>query len=67
MGGIINVITKNPVKAPLLSTDVFATSWGEFSADASVKFKTGKATGLLGVNYLTTITRLIKIKTDLRI
>ncbi|WP_152270392.1 TonB-dependent receptor [Agriterribacter humi] len=51
MGGIINVITKNPLKAPIVSADVFATSWREYSADASAKFKTGKVTGLLGVNY----------------
>ncbi|MFT3705484.1 MAG: TonB-dependent receptor [Agriterribacter sp.] len=51
MGGIINVITKNPLKAPLVSADVFATSWKEFSADASAKYKIGNATGLLGINY----------------
>ncbi|HTN09066.1 TonB-dependent receptor [Agriterribacter sp.] len=51
MGGIINVITKNPLKAPVISADIFATSWREYSADASAKFKMGKATGLLGVNY----------------
>lgn len=51
MGGIINVITKNPLKAPLVSADVFATSWREYSADASAKFKTGRFTGLAGVNY----------------
>lgn len=51
MGGIINVITKNPTRAPLISADVFATSWGEYSADASVKFIKRKTTSLLGVNY----------------
>lgn len=51
MGGIINVITKDPEKAPLASIDVHGTSWGEVSADASLKFKVGKSTGLLGVNY----------------
>ncbi|MCC6287307.1 MAG: TonB-dependent receptor [Chitinophagaceae bacterium] len=51
MGGIINVITKNPLKAPLVSADVFASSWQEYSVDAAVKFKTGPATGLLGINY----------------
>jgi outer membrane receptor for ferrienterochelin and colicins len=51
MGGIINVITKNPVKAPLVSADIFGTTWGELSADAGVKFNTGKATGLFGLNY----------------
>lgn len=51
MGGIINVITKNPLKAPLVSADIFATTWGEYSADASVKWKAGKAQSLLGINY----------------
>lgn len=52
MGGIINVITKNPVKAPLFSLDVFSTSWGEVNTDTSLKFKAGKkATSLLGINY----------------
>lgn len=51
MGGIINVITKNPLKAPIVSADIFATSWREYSADASAKFKMGKVTGLAGINY----------------
>lgn len=51
MGGIINVITKSPLKAPLVSADVFTTSWGEVNMDAAVKLDAGKATGLLGVNY----------------
>jgi len=51
MGGIINVITKNPVRAPLISTDIFGTSWGELSVDLSAKLKAGNATSLLGVNY----------------
>jgi outer membrane receptor for ferrienterochelin and colicins len=51
MGGIINVITKNPVKAPLVSVDVFGTTWQEYSTDAAVKFKLGKAQSLLGINY----------------
>ena len=51
MGGIINVITKNPKNAPLVSLDVFGTSWEEYNIDASVKFKTGTTTGILGLNY----------------
>lgn len=51
MGGIINVITKNPLKAPLFSADVFGTSWGEISADVGTKFNVGNATSLLGINY----------------
>jgi outer membrane receptor for ferrienterochelin and colicins len=51
MGGLINVITKNPARAPKLSFDAFATSWGEISVDGGLRYKSGKTTGLLGVNY----------------
>ena len=51
MGGIINVVTKSPLKAPAVSADVFTTSWGDLNMDAAVRLKAGKATGLLGVNY----------------
>jgi outer membrane receptor for ferrienterochelin and colicins len=51
MGGIVNVITKNPVNAPLLSADVFGSSWGEYNVDAALKLKAGAAQGLLGVSY----------------
>ena len=66
MGGIINVITKNPLKAPVISTDIFATSWREYSADASAKFRMGRLPGWQGSITSTTITRLIRIRTDLR-
>jgi outer membrane receptor for ferrienterochelin and colicins len=51
MGGVINVITKNAVKAPLFSVDAFGTSWQEYNVDASVKFSGKKFQSLLGVNY----------------
>ena len=51
MGGVINVITKNAVTAPLLSVDAFGTSWQEYNIDASVKFGGKKFQSLLGVNY----------------
>lgn len=52
IGGLINVITKNPAKAPLLSADISTTSWGEYSLDAGLKYKPfKKVNGLLGVNY----------------
>jgi outer membrane receptor for ferrienterochelin and colicins len=51
MGGVINVITKNAVKAPLFSVDAFGTSWQEYNIDASVKFGGKKFQSLLGVNY----------------
>lgn len=51
MGGIINVITKDPKKAADFAVDVLASSWQEFSADVSSKLKIKKATGLFGANY----------------
>ncbi|AXG73275.1 TonB-dependent receptor [Flavobacterium arcticum] len=51
MGGIINVITKSPYKAPVISADSFLTSWGELSVDVAGKINAGKATSLIGVNY----------------
>src|SRR5690606_10211936 len=50
MGGIINVITKDPVLAPLASVDLMATSWGEYNADLGLKLRTGKVSDLVGVN-----------------
>lgn len=51
MGGIINVVTKNAQKAPLVSVDVFGTTWQEYNLDAGVKMKLKKAQSLLGINY----------------
>ena len=52
VGGIINVITKNPTNAPLLTTDTFASSWGEVNVDVGLRYKASeKIHGLLGVNY----------------
>lgn len=52
VGGLINIITKKPSKAPLFSIDLFATTWGEVTADLSAKYKVGrKAQSLLGINY----------------
>ena len=52
VGGLINIITKNPINAPLFSADVFTTSWLETNVDLGAKFNIGKkATSLLGLNY----------------
>jgi outer membrane receptor for ferrienterochelin and colicins len=52
VGGIINVITKKPTNAPLLSTDTFASSWGEVNLDVGLRYNASeKVQGLLGVNY----------------
>ena len=51
VGGLINVITKNPMAAPLFSVDVMGTSDKEYNIDLGVKGKIKKAHSLLGVNY----------------
>jgi len=52
VGGIINVITKKPTNAPLLSTDTFVSSWGEVNLDVGLRYNASeKVQGLLGVNY----------------
>lgn len=60
MGGLINVITKTPTKAPQFSADYFMTSWGEISMDAASRFRAGKATSLLGINYFNYSTKADK-------
>lgn len=52
VGGLINVITKRPSKAPLFSTDIFATSWGEVSVDVAGKFYADqKVQSLIGASF----------------
>jgi len=52
VGGLINIITKKPENAPLLSADFFATDYQEYNADLGFKFNLGKkAIALTGVNY----------------
>ncbi len=52
VGGIINIITKKTTNAPVVSTDVLGSSWGEINTDIGVKYNISKkTTGLLGVNY----------------
>lgn len=52
VGGLINIITKNPDNAPAFSADVYGTTWGEFHTDLAGRFKAGKnAQSLLGLNY----------------
>ncbi|WP_342082854.1 TonB-dependent receptor [Dyadobacter sp. OTU695] len=52
VGGLINIITKNPSKAPLLSADVFSTTWRDYNVDLGIKFTPSeKSSSLLGINY----------------
>tara|TARA_B110000967_G_scaffold105728_1_gene108469 strand:+ start:418 stop:2652 length:2235 start_codon:yes stop_codon:yes gene_type:complete len=61
VGGIINIITKKATNAPILSTDVLSTSWGEVNTDISMSYKVSeKVQGLLGVNYFNFQNRIDK-------
>jgi len=51
VGGLINIITKNPLSSPPVSVDAMSTSWGEYNMDVGVKWKVGKAHALTGINY----------------
>jgi outer membrane receptor for ferrienterochelin and colicins len=50
VGGIINIITKDPLSSNRLAADINASTLGEYQLDLSGKLKAGNATGLLGVN-----------------
>lgn len=52
VGGLINIITKNPLYASKYAVDVFGTSWGEVNTDLGLSLPIGKkAHWLMGVNY----------------
>ena len=52
VGGLINIITKKPSSAPLLTADVFSTDWADVNADLGLRYNlSDKTQGLLGVNY----------------
>lgn len=50
VGGLINVITKNPETAARFSIDFNATHYQDFNLDLGTKLKFGKAIGLLSAN-----------------
>ena len=52
VGGLINIITKNPGNAPVFSADSYATDWGEFNLDLGFKANLNQfASVLTGINY----------------
>lgn len=52
VGGLINIITKNPKNAPVFSADAFSTSWGEANVDLGFKTNLGTiVSSLTGINY----------------
>lgn len=50
MGGVINIITKSPAKAPKLSIEFLTSSWGELQTDIATSFKFKKWRSLFGLN-----------------
>lgn len=51
VAGVINIITKDPLKQPAVSVDVMGTSHLESFGNLSIAPKTGKSNGFIGVNY----------------
>jgi outer membrane receptor for ferrienterochelin and colicins len=52
IGGLINIITKSPDRAPAFTANVMATSWQEYNVDLGGAFKIGnKVKSLIGVDY----------------
>lgn len=51
VGGLINIITKDPLNAERLKVDVSATSIGEYNTDITSGFKLKNASSILGINY----------------
>lgn len=51
MGGLINIITKDPAETPELRLDLTGTTYGELNADAAGSLTLGKASTLLSANY----------------
>ena len=51
MGGLINVITKNPLKTPRFFADLSTTSWLEHNADLGMSYRLSKKVhSLLGIS-----------------
>lgn len=52
IGGLINIITKSPDKAPVFTANIMSTSWLENNVDLGTRFRIGKnVQSLLGINY----------------
>jgi outer membrane receptor for ferrienterochelin and colicins len=51
IGGLINIITKDPAKAPRFSVNAMSTSWMEHSLDLGARLRVGTASALTGLHY----------------
>lgn len=58
VGGLINIITREPHTAPRLQADISATSFGEYNLDLSTKWKINETHGLLGINYFNFLNKI---------
>lgn len=58
VGGLINIITKDPSSAARLQTDISATTLQEYNADLSTKWRVKNSSALLGINYFNFNNRL---------
>ncbi len=50
MGGLVNVITKDPALAHRAAVDLMATSWKEYNTDVGLHFGQKRVNALLGVS-----------------
>lgn len=52
VGGLINIITKKPLDAPVFSADIFSSNWRDVNMDLGIRSSMGKnVQSLLGINY----------------
>lgn len=58
VGGLVNIITKDPDSSPALKTDISATSLQEYNFDLAGKWKVNKTQSLFGLNYFNFNNRL---------
>jgi outer membrane receptor for ferrienterochelin and colicins len=51
VGGLINIITKNPSSASRFNLETMGTTWQEYNLDLGGKVNVGTAQSLIGANY----------------
>ena len=51
VGGLVNIITKDPLTSPLLNLDFSATTLHEYNFDVATKWKSNNTHALVGINY----------------
>lgn len=51
MGGVVNIVTRDPRQMPLLSVSTYMTSQTEANADIAIQARLGRVRSLLSANY----------------